>query len=230
MTELTAYLEEYGAAALDRQWRLAERVGEAGWSFSLHQGRLTFTNGDVFTVQVLGTVSELSGTWRWAWANKASGIPAALLHAALELQAWGEARALTGWMRPQSDTNEFDPDAVALIASGVWGALGYYRAPYAGGALYLLLERGPELPTPELPAAHVVEVFTQLISLFDLNHRYALEGYARRMGWPMEQNGTALELQVGNQWLTGTFDSTGRLEGFQYADSRVVGGQLGSCG
>jgi len=75
-----------GPAAFVRQEHLSEVVGERDWAFSMDDGTLSFGDDLQFPVQVLGTESESSGTWLWAWANEASGLPDTLLEAVSTLR------------------------------------------------------------------------------------------------------------------------------------------------
>ena len=98
-------------------------------------------------VQVLGTVSEYSHTWLWSWANSESNIPDGLLTAALQLQEKGRALELSELVEPEFDVDPFHKGhALAMAATGVLGAAAYYRGPYEGGAVFLLI---PSLQMPE---------------------------------------------------------------------------------
>jgi drug/metabolite transporter (DMT)-like permease len=55
------------------------------------------------------------------------------------LRAWGEKEGLQEFTLPSVDLDRADGTMLSLIASEVCKASGYYRDPYEGGALFLLL-------------------------------------------------------------------------------------------
>src|SRR5919108_6022775 len=67
--DFLAFLAEHGLIAFDRQLRLAEVVGERDWQLDQDRGVLTFGDDISLDAQILGSASDRSGTWLWAWAN-----------------------------------------------------------------------------------------------------------------------------------------------------------------
>lgn len=66
---ISRLLMEHGLPALDKQLHLNDLVGEADWLVNQDAGTITFGGEKVCPAQVLGTQSDASGTWQWAWAN-----------------------------------------------------------------------------------------------------------------------------------------------------------------
>lgn len=183
----------HAIAAFQKQMRLAKLVGKLDWGFSLETGRLSFAGKHHFAVQVLGTESEEGKTWLWSWANRDSGIPAPLLKAALKLKEIGAQRGLVSFAAPQLPLQMADGYVYAMIASGIFGQHGYYRGPYDGGAIYLLIT-DPRFPAGEPPdAPTAVTVITQAIaSLAISDHQRAIAGYFRWLGWPCTSAGSRM--------------------------------------
>jgi hypothetical protein len=61
--------------ALGRQLLLADLVGDLDWAYDLPTGLLSCGDRYRWPAEVLGTESEETGTWLWAWANAAGNVP-----------------------------------------------------------------------------------------------------------------------------------------------------------
>lgn len=111
---------------------------------------------------------ESSGNWLWAWANTESNIPAHLLVASLSLRAYGEQHGIPQLTSPQLPLGQINSHSLALLASGICKANAYYRCPYEGGALFVLImdENFPKCPDP--PLQRIATVFPQAIAALDI--------------------------------------------------------------
>ena len=140
MITLERMFEVHAAYSLDKQMALAELLnGSGAWRFDMDSGTLAFGTRHTFAVQVLGTESHSDKSWLWGWANLQSGIPKRLLQAAEQLRAFGVEHGVPELTEAESPLARLNGDYFAMIASGACKADGFYRGPYAGGALYLLL-------------------------------------------------------------------------------------------
>jgi hypothetical protein len=83
--------------------------------------------------------------------------------------------------QPKIDLDQIDGYRFALIASGVCNADCYYRGPY-GGAVFVLLNAPDVRKQADTSVVRMVNVFTQLISLFAVNHRQAFKRVSRIQG------------------------------------------------
>lgn len=134
-------LTRYALASFDKQLHLQEVFGEKrGWSFDLQASTLAFDDMPPFHIQLLGTESQQSNTWLWAWANAESAIPLAALTAVERLRTFGQSYNVRQFTAAEllvtDNDNGFN---FGLIASGLLGADSFYRAAYDGGALYMLI-------------------------------------------------------------------------------------------
>lgn len=207
--------------ALDRQAHLLERIGEHDWELDLGAGRMTFHppgEGDSVTtdVQVLGTESE--GEWLWAWANEDAGLPAAVLHASRALGRRTDLGA-PELSRPRVAVQDDEAHRIAMVASACLDCAGYYRAPYDGGAAYLLLV-GPELveASPPPPVVRLATGWSRVLSTFAArveDHRAALVAYARRLGLDVATTPSGLEFEGPSGTVQATLDELGRVTAFQ---------------
>lgn len=204
------------AVAFEKQLHLANIVGNYHWSFSMDSGQVTFGSDLSFNVQILGTEADDSQTWLWAWANEASGIPAALLKSSNQLRAYGQQHnihVLTQVEIPLDDTH--NGHYVSLLASGLLKANGYYRGPYPGGALFMLID-DPQFPVDDRdPVQRVVSTFPQLISAITVpDHHQAFIGYVQSHQLTLLDQDTpnVVQAQAANgQTIEAKFDSGNRL-------------------
>lgn len=182
--------------ALDRQSWLTSRIGDWDWSVALDAGAMTFTDptsGETVStaIQILGTESDISDTWLWGWANEASGIPLSLLTIARALGQAGSERGVPEFNEPSLDRADVDGHTLACVASAAHPVAGYYRAPYEGGALFVLLT-GPELVAPA-PLSSLIRFTTgwgRVISTVPdqlSEPRAALKAYARHLGLQLDE-------------------------------------------
>lgn len=211
MVTLTGLLEEYAAVALERQYALADLVGDLDWFSDLDAGTLKFGEQYEFPIQVLGSESEYDSTWLWAWANVQSNIPAGLLTRANRLRELGEQEGIREFTEPKLSLEDMNGTTIALVASGLFKTAGYYRGPYEGGAAFMLMEAPPlESATPDL--LRIATVFLELTGGLDVNHRRAFTAYARHKGLSLQHTSTRIVTSTPNgQALTLDFDAQDRL-------------------
>ena len=135
----------HALASFDKQVYLEAMLGRKRWSFDAQRGTLIFEDAHdqelELAVQVLGTESDEDASWLWAWANPAAGLPARMLAAALELKALGEREGIPEISRAEVPFGHgVDAGRIAAVASGVCRAGCFYRAPYPGGAIFMLIK------------------------------------------------------------------------------------------
>ncbi len=205
------------AIAFEKQLHLAEIVGDRSWSFSMDSGELGFDNDFAFRVQLLGTEADAGQTWLWAWANTASGIPVELLDSANQMRAYGhqtQIQALTETEVPLN--NLHNGHMFSLLASGLLESSGgYYRGPYPGGALFMLID-DPDFPADQRdPVQRIVMTFPQLISAITLpSHLEAFLGYLQGHQLMIEQETDSQIVRAqssSGQIITAEFDASDRL-------------------
>lgn len=214
--------QQHVAAAFERQLRFGDIVGDRAWNFSMTEGTLSFAKQGFFgktlplAAQILGTESESSSTWLWAWANQRSAIPEGLLRMAHRLQELGDAQGIAELVKPQLPLEELDGHQVGLVASGIHGRGAYYRCPYDGGAMFVLLP-DVALPKVEHPSIRVATVFPQVIDKFEIDdHRTALRGLLESLGFTLTEDTAARLAGTHGQWKAGaTFDGAGRMTELQ---------------
>jgi hypothetical protein len=206
---------QHVAASYDKQMALGDLIGGNPWQFDMGTQSLTFGSKLRFRIQVIGTESTHSNTWLWGWANEASGIPAPMLKASETLQALGRQhniREFTQVSFPLSD--EVNGHILSMIASGVCNGDAYYRGPYDGGALFMLI-RDDRYPHQTInPANRVSTLFPQLIATMPIsNHRVAFLHYLEFYLAKVSDSGAAITGEFSNkQVVEARFLPDGRLE------------------
>jgi hypothetical protein len=189
-------LTRYAIVATEKQYRLAEVVGERPWQLSLESGRLSFGDDLAYSVQILGTESYKNGSWMWGWGNKASSIPERLLAAAVRMREYGAQHRIRPLEERTFLLEVATGYALSSIGSGLLDAAAYYRAPFDEGAVYLLID-DTAFPRDREPAAErMVRAIRKGLQSFDIDHADALAAYAELHHGSVEQNGVAFTLRL----------------------------------
>jgi uncharacterized protein DUF6882 len=111
------------------------------WDWNQEASQLVFSEGGlarvVAGIQFVGSVSTLSGTWRWSWANPS--ILECAKRRIREVRAYGVERhylklASASWVAEEVDGWEMTAIAARLI-----GAAGAYRTPADDGWSFLAI-------------------------------------------------------------------------------------------
>lgn len=211
MTKLTAFVEKYGLLSLEKQDKLAYLLGEHRCELDLDTGKAHFNNFQ-FPFQVLGTESDNTLTWLWAWAEEQSEVPADLITASRTLRTWGSSAGIREFSIPSVDLTRADGLLFSLIASEVCKASCYYCDAYEGGALYVLIFDNIIDIQPSFDLNLLIKQLLYLISRYDLDHRKALLSYLTVKGLsPLaSESQITCRLQTG-ELLNAGFDAAGRL-------------------
>jgi TPR repeat protein len=205
-------LAEHVATSLGKQRALGELLGDHRWFLDVQRGTVDFGENRVFPVQLLGTESTVSNTWLWAWANDLSEIPGHVLNASERLRELGREQAVDELTRPIFPLSPDGGHLLALVASGICQADGYYRGPYDSGAVYFLIfETG--LERRRRSAQDVAMTIQGVIMTFGVDHHAMAAAYLQQEGWAIIEESPAGLRAVGNggEELRLRFDGAGRL-------------------
>lgn len=181
-------LEDYVFQQTENALRIADVMPEDfSWNIDVPSGLLMFTSATGqevarLPIQLVGTQSDATQTWLWAWANEASGLPDAVTVAARKLR---DTAAQSGSPNTAMFTNagevpltseEFGRE-MGMICAGVVGGFGVYRCPYAGGALWTVIESFPQAQALPPDAMRTMKTITMAISNYDVDHKAAARAY-----------------------------------------------------
>lgn len=213
MNKLTEYLEQYALVSLEKQDKLALLLGDYTYILDIDAGKIRFNDNLDFSVQVLGTESDNTLIWLWAWADEQTDeVPEDLLQASRELRGWGLKEGVQEFTLPSVDLDRADGHVLSMIASGICQASCYHRDPYEGGSAFFLLYGKLIEAQPSFDLSRLLRRFLDLISRYDINHRNVLLSYLHIRGLsPVEKGSTiTFELDSGER-LSAEFDNAGHL-------------------
>ncbi len=204
-------LERYACIAWEKQKGFAEVIGDNNWHVDMGKGEISFGPHLHFPIQVLGTISHAAQSWLWAWANTQSGLSPQLIEQSLQLKAYGEQHGIP---LLSSDSFGFSKDGLhimGMIASGMFGASGYYIADYGQGAMVVTITS--TLADKQQSNSHltILTVFPQVISQYEMNHRFALIHYLTAKGYTITERGHELSGIRNGDTIEATFDELSRL-------------------
>lgn len=108
----------------------------------------------VADVQFVGSYSDTSKTWLWAWANHS--IEPVLVQDSLRVKAYGTERHFQQLTEAKWPATEADGWEMATFQAYVTGADVMYRTPFKGGKTYLTLKNirwaSPGARYPSIPS------------------------------------------------------------------------------
>jgi len=212
MNSVIRYFEQYALVSLEKQDGLIRRLGEHILELDLDAGTARFNTDFAFPFQLLGTESDNSLTWLWAWADEQPELPEELLRSSRDLKAWGAREEVAEFTVPSLDLNRADGTMLALIASGVCAARGYYQDHYDGGTLYILLYGADSGHLPEFDRAGLIHAMRDLVSRYDFDHRKALLSYFSMKDLPFSGSDDAVNAELaGGERVVALFDHAGQV-------------------
>ena len=195
----TTCARRHAALSTEKQRALAAALGDGPWRYSIGAGTISLDGGRfVLPIQLLGTQAEESNTWLWAWANEASNFPPELLTSANRLRQIGLEEGVVELAEPQLDLGSpddrpwFDGYYLAMAASGLCQADCYYRAPYEGGALFVLLQAPQVWAGARRTRDRMAAVLAELLGTpagAVLDHKTVVCSYARQKGYRVSDAG-----------------------------------------
>jgi len=189
-TALQHLFDLYCLTASEKQHRLAALTGRLEGRLDMEAGTLMFGFEYAFPVQALGREAMDSKTWLWAWADLDSEIPAEYLPTANSLWEYGERYEIEPLTTGNLLLEPVDGHYLALIASGIGRASGYFRSPTDDGAVFVLIkakviDRMPGWTGEELTAA-----MQDLIARYRFNHKTALMAYCTAYNLDVQEIGS----------------------------------------
>ena len=205
---------QHAMASYAKQLALADAIEGAGaWDLDLQAGTLSFTDGPTVKVGLLGSYGEAAGSWLWVWGNRNMDLPAEVTEAALQLRETGRGKNIPELSESETHDKEVFCHRLSLVAVGEAAAGAYYRAPYDGGAAYLLLRDALPVSPDRHRLGRVQRVIAESISTFEIpEQRKAVEAYFKAEGLPAEENETdEIIASVEDGDLRIRFDAEGRI-------------------
>jgi hypothetical protein len=216
MSTLIKYFEQYALTSIEKQDKLDFLIGDHTYTLDIDAGKIRFNDALEFSIQVLGTESENTLSWLWAWADEQTEeVPDNLRQASIQLKDWGAREGIREFTVPSFDLIRADGHVLAMIATEICNASCYYRDPYEGGAAFVLIFDKKIDAQPSFDLSRLSQRFLDLISRYEFNHRNALLSYLRIKGLSPAEAGSLITatLETGES-LSAEFDHAGRLQLF----------------
>lgn len=213
-TTLKDLLCDYAGLAFDRQCFALDRLGEHDFSWDLDAGFITLA-GARYRMQALGTTSEADNSWSWAWAPTDQPLPAAVTADSRKVQNFGKSRSVAQLTTPVLPLAGVDPNELALVASGLTNAHLYYRIPFEGGALYVLVNDPSFGRSTDSPAQRIPQVFRRLLESVRVAPRRTLISYMRAFGLEVTEEPTRVVGRLKGEAVAASFDAAGKFLGFE---------------
>ncbi|NOK59489.1 MAG: hypothetical protein GFH27_549285n13 [Chloroflexi bacterium AL-W] len=212
MTTFQDLLSQHIASSLLKQQALGDFLGNHNWGVDITAGTVDFGKGCVYPIQIIGTESDINGTWLWGWANDASGIPPQLLTCANTLRELGEEQQIDILSQAQLQLGEIDGHLLTIVASGVCNADAYYRGPYDGGAVFFLIKQSPLAEQAPTSPITLINMISSVISQFSVQHRLMVQAFLQQQGYQLTESLTeVIALSPSGHTITITFDDMGRI-------------------
>jgi hypothetical protein len=110
------------------------------WDLDQNAGEIIFSDGGVpkiiTEIQVVGSLSNISNTWLWSWAN--SSILEPLKREMNLVRQFGEERGITKLVEAKWPADESDGWTMTSITAQLIRAKGAYRCPTGNGYLFVV--------------------------------------------------------------------------------------------
>lgn len=215
-------LIEGGLLAWQKQRHFLEWLNGHEWFWEQSSGILSLRRLDESlnkstevrcATQALGSVSQMSETWTWIWANELAELNETLMVAARRLKEIGEERGISELSTGEFPHTQANAHLLALAAMGLLNGEAYYCGTYLGGAGFLLIESGLSDLLPPVPADtdEVITIAREAAWLVPDFQRPAIMNYLRSSGWQWEENGEMLVAHQGNQSMQFVFNNENHL-------------------
>ena len=207
------HFADHAASSFARQMALGDVIGKRPWGIDIQKGLLRFGDDLEYPVQLLGTHAFEARTWLWVWANTQSNLPPQLTEAALRIRQIGGVQTIEAFTQPSLELGKITDHMIAMTCSGLEGGRCYYRAPYEGGALFVLLEDVPAQVLAPVSLPRVSTVLMEVTSQFDVDHRRMVNNFLRQQGLHAAPCGaTSIRAdRAGEGHIEISFDELGRI-------------------
>ena len=177
-------------------------VKNRDWNVDFDRGIISFGEEE-YPLQFLGSESNSSNTWLWAWEN-INGFDENIISLAREIKAKGEKLNLEALTTAEIEiTDELNGHILSIVACGLADKkYCYYRGPHSGGAIFVAFDGVDEKVFSSVSAKDFVDITIKCIQQFSLNHKLFVESF-------LEWNKTKYKLQ--GDIIIADFEKDGKL-------------------
>ncbi|MEJ2699370.1 MAG: hypothetical protein P8Z70_06900 [Desulfuromonadales bacterium] len=119
----------------------AEEPVDKGWAEFYSKATAYLTKQQdaasvVAHVLIVGSIADKPGTWLWSWAD--SSVPESMREPIFQVRQFGEDHGFDELTNPGWPGDKRDGWDMTAAAALILSAKGAYRAPYEGGAVFLI--------------------------------------------------------------------------------------------
>ncbi|MFG1910006.1 DUF6882 domain-containing protein [Kribbella sp. NPDC048928] len=196
--EFQAYGAWIAAAAIQQQDLFNEVVGPDSLQADLNARTLSSDRGVLGDISLLGSFSELDGTWLWGWGNPGFGPEAAAVAPTLVIREFGERHGISEFTTESPDLSGFEQPAqaaimLAITAGTVLGGRGVWSTAINEGRGHVYLHVGDDqLPQVRFDAIATPRLLMTAVSVFPSDHRQVVRGYFQHFGLRSDEAATAI--------------------------------------
>ena len=178
-------LQNCSCAALTRQRAFGEYLSGRNWNVDLALGIVKFGEDLVFPIQLLGSFSDLSGTWMWAWENPGSDRwNKKCLEGVNKLKLLGDIFEI-----PTFELENITGHEIAMVCSNLLGDIPYYRGPYENGALFFLVLDIPKDFNVQISTLTCVNtIMNTIANSFITNHKAMAQSFLKSQNFQIEED------------------------------------------
>ena len=178
-------------------------VKNRDWNVDFDRGIISFGEEE-YPLQFLGSESNSSNTWLWAWEN-INGFDENIISLAREIKAKGEKLNLEALTTAEINiSDELNGHTLSIVACGLADKnYCYYRDPYSDGAIFVAFDGVDEKVFSSVSAKEFVDIIVRCIQQFSLNHKLFVESF-------LEWNKTKCEWNKNT--LIADFENSQKLE------------------
>lgn len=153
-TEFESFIEQatkYLQSANDKNKRLFGIGDYARFEYDLFRNEIWWSDINEPKVRakvtIVGSISTMSGTWLWSWANPHfNDVEIGPIHA---VRDFGEKEDITKLIEERWSAEEIDGWEMTSVSARLLEAQGAYKSPSASGDLFLLYDGLEFIPEEE---------------------------------------------------------------------------------
>ncbi|MBO2445668.1 sel1 repeat family protein [Actinomadura barringtoniae] len=190
--ELQSFASEVSAASIHQQDVFNDAHGSAYVEWNLDEATVNLGGREFSGLTVLGSFSNLSETWLWAWDNPSYEQDLPCLTELRTIREFGERHQIPEFIMGQSDYSRFNfPSGgaftMAIAAATLIGAKGVISVTVNDGKGRLVLAvSDPDLPTSEYDGPGAAELIRRAVLVWPYEQRRVVHGFMRHHGFEIE--------------------------------------------
>ena len=204
---------KYGALALDKQESFGELIGEKVGNLNIEKGTISFDESLEFPIQIIGTLSNETNKWHWAWDNEGIDLPENLVKESIEVKEIGEKHGISQFTTNIFDADNLEAHLIAMTVSGIMGDAGYYAADF-GEITFFVTVHSDKIPHDET-IERFINVYNKFQKEFDVKPRLAFEGYTKLRGYNYKEKEEFSVAKMGESRVIVGFTERGNVTHIQ---------------